>query len=518
MTFTARWEPQDCTITWDGNGGKWSDGESKKETRTKVGTVLSAVPSNFLNNEPTSEDFEFVGWFTQKKYGAQVYDYTTVEKEDTTYYAHWKKKIKCVVTLVEYDKNEEKITATYGYAMPEITPPTRPGYEFRGYYTGTNGKGTQYYNVDCSSTRNWDKTSATTLYAHWVIGTYAVTLNPDNGSINAGNVTSYTYGVGATLPTNVTRLGYDFKGWYSSPYSSGERATAIGTSEYGNKTYYARWRRRCIAVTFDASGGTLSDNDNLRVVGQGLKYGQSVNFYGNHKDDFARFTGGVKLSATGITHDLDCNASYPGGWLLASDLLDSAVGSPVTYVLYVTKLESAPENLKFMIGAGNGGGETSAILSARAADISTTGKYVIHTTVKNASSALTEAATGMKTFDRAFWWTSPGNAAVGMKAWYAFSVYGGYLQDSSVTNRNEPDGFVSTSLPVPTKSGYRFSGWYTTSGSQGTKVDDETVVSATSNQTLYAHWTGNTYTVVFDQKGGTGGSASVAATYGSTMP
>ena len=34
--------------------------------------------------------------------------------------------------------------------------------------------------------------------------TYTVTLNADDGTINAGNITSYTYGVGATLPTDVT--------------------------------------------------------------------------------------------------------------------------------------------------------------------------------------------------------------------------------------------------------------------------------------------------------------------------
>ena len=35
--------------------------------------------------------------------------------------------------------------------------------------------------------------------------TYSVTLDADGGTINSGNVTSYTEGVGATLPTDVTR-------------------------------------------------------------------------------------------------------------------------------------------------------------------------------------------------------------------------------------------------------------------------------------------------------------------------
>lgn len=61
----------------------------------------------------------------------------------------------------------DSVTATYGSAMPQATPPTRTGYVFGGYYDGTNGTGIQYYNSDGTSARTWDKTSDTTLYAKW---------------------------------------------------------------------------------------------------------------------------------------------------------------------------------------------------------------------------------------------------------------------------------------------------------------------------------------------------------------
>ena len=41
---------------------------------------------------------------------------------------------------------------------------------------------------------------------------YTVTLNADGGTVNSGNVTGYVYGVGATLPTDMTRWGYGFVG------------------------------------------------------------------------------------------------------------------------------------------------------------------------------------------------------------------------------------------------------------------------------------------------------------------
>ena len=62
-------------------------------------------------------------------------------------------------------------------------------------------------------------------------------------------------------------------------------------------------------------------------------------------------------------------------------------------------------------------------------------------------------------------------------------------------------------LPTPTRIGYTFNGWFTaTSG--GTKIESNTKVQITSAQTLYAQWSANTYTVIFDANGGSCGTAS----------
>ncbi len=59
-------------------------------------------------------------------------------------------------------------------------------------------------------------------------------------------------------------------------------------------------------------------------------------------------------------------------------------------------------------------------------------------------------------------------------------------------------------LPTPARTGYTFDGWYTYA-SGGTKITSNTTVSITANQTLYAQWTPVTYTVTFNNNGGTGG-------------
>lgn len=71
-------------------------------------------------------------------------------------------------------------------------------------------------------------------------------------------------------------------------------------------------------------------------------------------------------------------------------------------------------------------------------------------------------------------------------------------------------------LASPTRTGYTFDGWYT-AASGGTKITSSTKVSITANQTLYAHWTANTYTVTLNVNGGSGISPTTkSVTYNST--
>ena len=98
----------------------------------------------------------------------------------------------------------------------------------------------------------------TKLTAQWTAPTYAVTLNTNGGTINSGNVTSYTYGVGATLPTadDMTYTGYTFKGWYDNENLTGSPVTAIGVTETGNKEYWAKWEINQYTIAFDTNGGS----------------------------------------------------------------------------------------------------------------------------------------------------------------------------------------------------------------------------------------------------------------------
>ena len=97
----------------------------------------------------------------------------------------------------------------------------------------------------------------TALTVQWTVPTYAVTLHPNGGTINSGNVTGYTYGVGATLPTadDMTYTGHTFKGWYDNESLTGSPVTAIGGTETGNKEYWVKWEINQYTITVKPENG-----------------------------------------------------------------------------------------------------------------------------------------------------------------------------------------------------------------------------------------------------------------------
>ena len=97
-----------------------------------------------------------------------------------------------------------------------------------------------------------------TVKAIFEANTYTVRLDANGGTIASGqDVTSYTYGVGATLPTadDMTYTGHTFKGWYDNEGLTGDPVTAIGDTETGNKEYWAKWEINQYTITVKPENG-----------------------------------------------------------------------------------------------------------------------------------------------------------------------------------------------------------------------------------------------------------------------
>jgi len=142
-------------------------------------------------------------------------------------------------------KNGSKFTAPASGGL------TRPAGDTGSYFMWLDSNGNSY--APGASV----PADVTELTVQWTAPTYAVTLHTNGGTINSGNVTEYTYGVGATLPTadDMTYTGHTFKGWYDNESLTGSPVTAIGDTETGNKEYWAKWEINQYTVTVKPENG-----------------------------------------------------------------------------------------------------------------------------------------------------------------------------------------------------------------------------------------------------------------------
>ena len=169
---------------------------------------------------------------------------------------------------------------------------TRPDGDTGSYFMWLDGNGNSYEPGDSVPA------DVTTLTVQWTVPTYAVTLHPNGGTINSGNVTEYTYGVGATLPTDVTRTGYTFKGWYDNENLTGNPVTAISSTETGNKEYWAKWEANTYTVTFDPNGGSVDPVAATTDSSGKLSSLPTPTHGGNYRFDgwYTAQTGGIKVT------------------------------------------------------------------------------------------------------------------------------------------------------------------------------------------------------------------------------
>lgn len=74
------------------------------------------------------------------------------------------------------------------------------------------------------------------------VETWSITYVTDGGTIGGLYPVTYTEGTVTVLPTNVTKPGYTFLGWFTA-YTGGVQVRQIEATETGDKTFYARWQK-----------------------------------------------------------------------------------------------------------------------------------------------------------------------------------------------------------------------------------------------------------------------------------
>lgn len=130
---------------------------------------------------------------------------------------------------------------------------TRTGYTM-DYWRLNNASTGESWGLNATAPYGWPNNI--TLYAHWKINQYTLTVNPNGGVWNGNTTTkSYTQNYNSTkaIP-NPTRTGHTFTGWTKS--GSGTLSGTTFRYGAGNCTLTANWRVNSYSITFNANGGS----------------------------------------------------------------------------------------------------------------------------------------------------------------------------------------------------------------------------------------------------------------------
>ena len=245
-------------VTLDLGGGKLGNSSEDIQIIVKTGSEFTAPASDGLTR-PDGDAGSFFMWLGSN--GKFYAPGDSVPAEVTKLTAQWTAPTYAVTLNTNGGTiNSGNVTSyTYGVGatLPTADDMTYTGYTFKGWYDNENLTGSPIAAIGDTETGNKE------YWAKWEANTYTVTLNTNGGTINSGNVTGYTYGVGATLPTadDMTYTGYTFKGWYDNEGLTGSPVTAIGDTETGNKEYWAKWEANAYTVTLNTNGGTINNGN-----------------------------------------------------------------------------------------------------------------------------------------------------------------------------------------------------------------------------------------------------------------
>ena len=272
--YTATWAINEYTVTYDyaSNGGKSSTVTSAE---FNYNTAIDLTPV------ATKDNYEFIGWNTDKNATTGI-DTLTMGTKDVTLYAIYAKDV-----VVKFDKNggSEDVTTTYKMyntntsleiTMPE--PTTFAGWTFNGYAkqnnaTSGDSKGTKETITVAENITNityyhtWKKTI--TFNANKPANaedSYKVTMNEAQREIYYNN----SFG---TLPTNPSLSGWTFAGWFTSN-NGGTQITQDTLAQEVPANVYAKWTlSTSISVSPETVVLDLSDNKTQKITVTGSNYG-----------------------------------------------------------------------------------------------------------------------------------------------------------------------------------------------------------------------------------------------------
>ena len=387
-------------------------------------------------------------------------------------------------SAVGYIKNQTSGGGSYGASNTQMTVnmgTTLPSY---GYVAGSiQSPSGSYKSVILGSTATLAVTTNET-YREYTLAYNANGGSGAPGSTSAGNIQvnpSCTFTVSSTVPT---RTGYDFLGWSTS--STATSASYVGGNSItvttaGTTTLYAVWKLKTYTVAYNKGS-----------------YGTGTNTTATKTYNVALTLKGATFTRTGYTQT---------SWYSTSPAPQQfALGGSYTANADITLYPTWTPNTYTVSYNANGG--TAA--SVPAAQTKTYGATLTLSSTK--PTRANEAAGSCTVSYDGNGGSTPTASAANRTTSYAFKNWntavngsgaayesgGSYTANAAATlyaQWTPTTTTASVTLPTPTRTGYRFDGWFTAK-TDGTQVTSPyTPGGNVTNVTLYAHWTATSATL-----------------------
>ncbi|MCM1272425.1 MAG: InlB B-repeat-containing protein [Clostridium sp.] len=242
VTLYAQWKATVYTISYVLNDGKNSTANPSKYTIESQNITLAA---------PKKTGYTFEGWYRDEAFKKPVAGINTGSTGNRTFYAKWSGN----PYTVRFDGNGSTSgsmadqSLVYGNSAKKLRANAykRTGYDFAGWSTKANGKGTAIANkglvgVGENATPHLSKKSGAVviLYAQWTAHEYTITYELNGGTNNKKNPESYNVEKSFKIYAP-TRDGYDFAGWYTDKKLATEFNPETLAATPKNLKLYAKW-------------------------------------------------------------------------------------------------------------------------------------------------------------------------------------------------------------------------------------------------------------------------------------
>lgn len=252
----AFWTPIEYTLIYDLKGGSYTGDKTVTYTYNERAILLTGEQVSYSG-------YKLLGWKLNGKSITEAPISGGTEsnggrKMSFTVFADW--------DLIDYDivfnenggtpVDDRKYNMQEGISENDMPKTKRDGYNFLGWYTDQDKK------VTSIAPGN----GKLILMAKWELKVYNIIYHLSGGTNPNDAHSTYTYEDNIDL-LPPTKEHYDFGGWFTEK----ELVNAVSVIERtstGDKTFYAKWSPKTYTLTFNPTGGRISQTEQKYIYGE----------------------------------------------------------------------------------------------------------------------------------------------------------------------------------------------------------------------------------------------------------